>query len=118
MKRNKLVFVLATACIFTLASCASIKGVVHKQKDGNYKATYSAKTEREATRVVNDDAALTCKNNGNKTLSVVNEEIISLTEDTEKSGEGFSAVAGSAVSAVDKYFGGENVRATLTFDCV
>lgn len=119
MKKSKFIFIFTfiASSILMLSSCASIKGTVYKQKNGEYKATYSAKTESEALKIVHEDAKLTCKEKGNKTPAVVDQKVDSMTEDTEKSGEGFSAVAGSAVSAVDKFFGTENVRATLIFDC-
>ncbi|VAW52479.1 hypothetical protein MNBD_GAMMA06-1227 [hydrothermal vent metagenome] len=117
MKKNTLILTLLATSALTLASCASIKGTVYKQKSGDYKATYSAKTEAEALKVVHSDAKITCKEKGGKTPAVVDEKVSSLTEDTEKTGEGFAAVAGSAVSAVDKYFSSEVVRAELTFDC-
>jgi len=118
MKHNKLIITLITAGCILLVGCASIKGTVYKQKGGEYKATFSAKTEKEALKVVHEDAKLTCKKDGGKSPAVVDQIVETMTEKTEKSGEGFSAVAGSAVTALDKYFGGENVRATLIFDCV
>ncbi len=118
MKKNKLIVTLLTISALTLVSCASIKGTVYKQKSGDYKATYSAKTEAEALKTVHADAKLTCKENGGKTPAVVDEKVSALTEDTEKAGDGFSAVAGSAVSAIDKYFSSEVVRAELVFDCI
>ena len=118
MKSSKLSLTLIAAGCILLAGCASVKGTVYKQKGGDYKATFSAKTEREALKVVHEDAKLTCKDAGGKTPAIVEEVIDTLTEKTEKSGEGFAAVAGSAVTALDKYFGSENVRATLIFDCV
>jgi len=117
MKMNKLIVTLIVAFCVTLVGCASIKGTVYKQKGGEFKATFSAKTEREALKVVHADAEITCDKNDGKSPVVVEEKVISLTEKTEKSGEGFSAVAGSAVTALDKYFGSENIRATLVFDC-
>ena len=118
MEHSKLTITLLAATLITLTGCASVTGNVYKQKSGEYKASYSAKTEREAMKVVHEDAKITCKKDGGKTPAIVNEEITKLTEETEKSGEGFSAVAGSAVTALDKYFGSENVRATLIFDCM
>ena len=105
-------FVIMVAALLVTGCASSIKGTVFKQKDGTYKATYSAKTERDALKVVHNDAKNTCKD-----FVVVEQTVDKMTEETEGKTEGFAAVASAAVRATDKYFGSENVRATLIFEC-
>ena len=103
---------------FLVGCAAPIKGTVFKQRDGSYKATYSGKTEKHAIKTTHLDAVNTCKNKAKtKDIIVVEQKIDSMTEKAKGEQSGFSAVAGSAVTAMDKYFGSENVRATLIFEC-
>lgn len=110
---RKTILVLLVAGL-SVVGCASIQGTVFKQKDGSYKATYSAKNERTALKVVHNDARTTCDG---KDFVVIEQKVDKMTEDSEGKQEGFAAVAGAAVRAADKYFGDENVRATLAFEC-
>lgn len=113
-------YVMATAlaAAVTLTGCATVQGTVFKQTDGNYKGSYSARTERDALKVVHDDAKTTCKKDEKtEKFLVVDQKVESMTQKTEGAKEGFAAVAGSAVTVVDKIYGSENVRATLIFTC-
>ena len=101
-----------------LSGCATIQGTVFKQTDGTYKGTYSAKNEREALKVIHEDAKINCKKEeSTEKFVVVNQNVETMTEKTEGAKEGFAAVAGSAVAALDKFYGSENVRATMIFKC-
>lgn len=117
MKSLKAIAVVLLAG-FLFSSCATVKGTVFKQSDGTYKSTYSAKNERDALKVVHDDAKVNCKKEeGTEKIVVVNQSVETMTEKAEGAKEGFAAVAGSAVAALDKFYGSENVRATLIFKC-
>lgn len=115
---SKFVTGAVIAAGLALAGCASVQGTVFKQTDGNYKGSYSARTERDALKVVHDDAKTTCKKDEKtEKFAVVDQKVESLTQKTEGAKDGFAAVAGSAVTVVDKIYGSENVRATLVFTC-
>ena len=96
--------------------CATTKGTVYKQSDGNYKAAYASSSERDVMKVLHSDAQITCKKKEKtKEFRVVEENVEEI--EKEKKTEGFSAVAGSAVSLAGKYFGAESVRGSLIFTC-
>lgn len=110
--------VVAFSVGLLLSGCATVKGTVFKQADGTYKGTYSAKNEREALKVIHEDAKIQCKNEEKtEKYVVVNQNVDKMTEQADGAKEGFAAVAGSAVTAVDKFFGSENVRGTIIFKC-
>lgn len=102
-----------------LSGCATVKGTVFKQADGTYKGTYSAKNERDALKVIHDDAKIYCKKEENtEKYLVVTQNVDKMTEQSGANAkEGFAAVAGTAVTALDKFYGSENVRGTIIFKC-
>ncbi len=111
--------VIACSVGLLLSGCATIQGTVFKQADGSYKGTYSAKNERDALKVIHDDAKIHCKNEENTgKYLVVSQNVDKMTEQSgANSKEGFAAVAGTAVTALDKFYGSENVRGTIIFKC-
>jgi isocitrate dehydrogenase len=118
MRVQTLVVMMLAAGVVVVSGCATVRGNVFKQTDGTYKATFSARTEREALSVVSEDAKITCKKEEKtEKFMVVDQKAESMTQKTEGKTEGFAAVAGSAVSLYDKMTGSENYRATLIFKC-